>query len=252
MDLNLEGRTVLISGGSRGIGRATALAYARENANVAITYHTGKAAAAAVLDEIRAAGAQAAAAFADLADPASIRAAADTVRERFGGIDVLVANAVRWPTDVMMPLADAGLQPWTAAVRANFEGTTALIQAALPDLERSGTGRIVLISSGVARDGRSGATAYASAKAALDGLVAALKWEAGQHGILVNIVSPGFTVTENNLARFPDELRESVRQRTPSARLSTPSDVARAVLFLGSPANGNITGTYLPVAGGIS
>jgi NAD(P)-dependent dehydrogenase (short-subunit alcohol dehydrogenase family) len=94
-------------------------------------------------------------------------------------------------------------------------------------------------------------TLYAAAKAALDGLVASLKWEAGEHGVLVNIVSPGFTVTENNLANFPDETRESVRQRTPSRRLSIPCDTAAAVLFLGSPANGNITGAYLPVAGGI-
>jgi len=108
-----------------------------------------------------------------------------------------------------------------------------------------------LISSGVARDGRAGATAYSTAKAALDGLLASLKWEAGAVGILVNIVSPGFTVTENNLALFSDEVRESVRERTPSRRLSVPDDVAKAVLLLGSPANGNITGAYVPVAGGI-
>jgi NAD(P)-dependent dehydrogenase (short-subunit alcohol dehydrogenase family) len=86
--------------------------------------------------------------------------------------------------------------------------------------------------------------------AGVDGLVAALKWEAGADGILVNIVSPGFTVTENNLAHFPDEVRESVRERTPSTRLSVPTDVASAVLYFGSPANGNTTGTYIPVAGG--
>jgi 3-oxoacyl-[acyl-carrier protein] reductase len=113
-------------------------------------------------------------------------------------------------------------------------------------------GRIVLISSGVARDGRAGATAYSTAKAALDGLLASLKWDAGAAGVLANIVSPGFTVTENNLARFGDEIRESVRERTPSGRLSVPDDVAKAVLQLGSPANGNITGVYLPVAGGIN
>jgi 3-oxoacyl-[acyl-carrier protein] reductase len=95
-----------------------------------------------------------------------------------------------------------------------------------------------------------GATAYSTAKAALDGLVASLKWEAGDAGVLVNIVSPGFTVTENNLRRFGDDVRESVRGRTPSRKLSSPADVAHAVLMLGSPANTNITGVYLPVAGG--
>jgi NAD(P)-dependent dehydrogenase (short-subunit alcohol dehydrogenase family) len=94
-------------------------------------------------------------------------------------------------------------------------------------------------------------TAYSTAKGGLDGLLASLKWEAGASGVLVNVVSPGFTVTENNLKRFSDEARESVRARTPSGRLSVPGDVAAAVLLLGSPANGNITGAYLPVAGGI-
>jgi 3-oxoacyl-[acyl-carrier protein] reductase len=108
-----------------------------------------------------------------------------------------------------------------------------------------------LISSGVAHEGRTGATAYSTAKAALEGLLASLKWEAGAAQVLVNIVSPGFTVTENNLARFGDEVRESVRERTPSGRLSVPEDVATAVLLLGSPINSNITGAYLPVAGGI-
>ena len=123
--------------------------------------------------------------------------------------------------------------------------------AALPYLSRSAAGRIVLLSSGVSRHGMAGATAYATAKAGLDGLVAALKWEAGEDNVLINIVSPGFTVTESNLARFADEVRESVRQRTPSRRLSVPDDLAAALLLLGSAANGNITGAYLPVAGGI-
>ena len=87
-----------------------------------------------------------------------------------------------------------------------------------------------------------GATAYATAKAGLDGLIAALKWETGERDVLISIVSPGFTVTENNLARFTDEVRESVRRRTPSRRLSVPGDIAAAVLMLGSLANGNITG----------
>lgn len=127
----------------------------------------------------------------------------------------------------------------------------ATVRWALPHLTASDGGRLVLISSGVSRHGRSGATAYSTAKGALDGLVASLKWEAGAVGVLVNIISPGFTVTENNLAQFPDELRASVRQQTPSGRLSAPTDVAAAVAFLGSPANGSVSGAYLPVAGGI-
>ena len=252
MDLHLEDRAVLVSGGSRGIGEATAIAFAKERANVAITYNTGEAAAGSVVREITAAGGDGFAVAMDLAQPASASETVERTVERFGSLDVLVANAVRWPTDVMAPLAEADPDAWRGAVEANLAGTVSLIRAALPHLQASSAGRVVLISSGVSRDGRTGATAYATAKAALDGLVAALKWEAGAHGVLVNIVSPGFTLTENNLARFPDELRESVRQRTPTGRLSIPEDIARAVVFLGSPANSNITGSYVPVAGGIN
>jgi NAD(P)-dependent dehydrogenase (short-subunit alcohol dehydrogenase family) len=108
------------------------------------------------------------------------------------------------------------------ALRANLEGTVTTVRSALPSLSSSSAGRAVLISSGVSRHGMTGATAYATAKARLDGLMAAVKWEAGEHGVLINIVSPGFTVTETNLARFSDDVRESVRQRTRSGRVSLP------------------------------
>ncbi len=242
----------MISGGSRGIGKATALAFAGEGANVAITYHRDEGAASAVVDQIVGAGGAAMATPLDLGDPVSIMGSAEEVVGHFGGIDTLVANAVRWPTDAMASLEDVDLATWTAAVRVNLEGTVGLVQAVLPHLKVSAAGRIVLISSGVSRDGRAGASAYATAKAGLDGLLAALKWELGAGGILVNIISPGFTVTERNLTRFPDELRESVRQATPSTKLSQPVDVAKTVVFFGSPANANVTGVYLPVAGGIN
>jgi len=250
MDLQLHDRTVLVTGGTRGIGRAVALAYAGEGARVALTYANDEGAATKVVDEIAAAGGRAAALFLDLGDRRSIEAAVAATVDTFGGLDVLVANAVRWPVDAAGPLADLDTDTWDDALRTNLEGTVATVRAALPRLRASDAGRVVLVSSGVSRHGFAGATAYATAKAGLDGLVAALKWEGGPDGILVNIVSPGFTVTENNLAHLPDELRESVRVTTPSTRLSVPDDVAGAVLYLGCPANGNVTGAYVPVAGG--
>jgi NAD(P)-dependent dehydrogenase (short-subunit alcohol dehydrogenase family) len=186
-----------------------------------------------------------------LTDPGSIRSAVEETFQRFGALDVLVANAVRWPVDARAPLADTDPEAWAHAMRTNLEGTAATVRTAIGHLSKSSGGRVVLTSSGVSRHGMAGATAYATAKAGLDGLMAALKWEAGERNVLINIVSPGFTVTENNLARFTDTVRDSVRRRTPSRRLSVPDDVAAAVLLLGSPANGNITGAYLPVAGGI-
>jgi NAD(P)-dependent dehydrogenase (short-subunit alcohol dehydrogenase family) len=251
MNTELRGRSVLVTGGTRGIGRAVALAYAGEGARVAITYASDEEAASETVALLEANGTEGASFYLDLEDPASIEAAVRASVALHGGLDILVANAVRWPVDAQAPLADVDDTDWRRALRANLEGTALTVRAALPHLARSSAGRIVLISSGVAHEGRAGATAYSTAKAALDGLLASLKWEAGAAGVLVNIVSPGFTVTENNLARFGDEVRESVRERTPSGRLSVPEDVAKAVVLLGSPANGNIAGAYVPVAGGI-
>jgi 3-oxoacyl-[acyl-carrier protein] reductase len=251
MDLGLRDKVVLVTGATRGIGKAVALAYAREGARVGVTYANDRTAALTVVDQIVSAGGEARAAHLELTDLASISSAVNATVTYFGALDVLVANAVRWPWDAHGPLAGARPDTWSRAMRANLEGTAATVRSAMVHLTRSSSGRVVMISSGLSRAGMVGATAYATAKARLDGLVAALKWEAGEYGVLVNIVSPGFTVTENNLAHFTDALRESVRERTPSRRLSRPEDVATAVLLLGSPANGNVTGAYLPIAGGI-
>jgi NAD(P)-dependent dehydrogenase (short-subunit alcohol dehydrogenase family) len=180
-----------------------------------------------------------------------IESAVRRAGDQFSALDVLVANAVRWPVDARGALGDVDAAVWLAALRANLEGTILTVRAALPFLLRSDAARVVLISSGVSRHGLEGATTYSTAKAGLDGLLASLKWELGPAGVLVNIISPGFTVTETNLATFSDQARESVRVRTPTGRLSIPDDVARAVLFSGSSGNTNVTGAYLPVAGGI-
>lgn len=203
-----------------------------------------------MVDQINGEDGQAVAIPLDLADRKSIESAVAGVADRFGRLDVLIANAIRWPMEAEGPLADVDPGTWEHAVRVNLEGTVPTVRAAMTHLARSDADRIVIISSTSSRDGGSGDTAYATAKAGLDGLVAALKWEAGSANVLVNIVSPGLTVTENVLAYFSDELRESYRQRTPSTHLSVPNDIASVVVFLGSPANGNITGSYLPVAGG--
>ena len=181
----------------------------------------------------------------------TIASAVEATADRFGGLDVLVANAVRWPEGGRGPLTEVREDEWAYALRANLEGTASTVRRALPHLSNSPVGRAVLISSGLSRAGMPSATAYATAKAGLDGLVAALKWEAGEKGVLVNIVSPGFTVTENNLARFPDSVRESVRERTPSRRLSVPGGRCGGGPAVRLPRQWKLTGTYLPVAGGI-
>jgi len=141
MDLDMDGRVVLVTGGSRGIGRAVAVAYAREGARVALTYAHDDRAAAEVVDEIGEIVAgepgRAVAFPLDLADRTSIEAAVAGTVEAFGGLDVLVANAVRWPTDAAEPLATLDAGVWDRALRANLEGTAATVRAALP--HRRGT-----------------------------------------------------------------------------------------------------------------
>jgi NAD(P)-dependent dehydrogenase (short-subunit alcohol dehydrogenase family) len=173
VNLDLQDRSVLVTGGSGGIGRAIVLAYAAEGARVTLTYNSNEEAAAAIVAEVKVTGGSATAVPMDLLDGASIELAMEMAVERHGGLDALVANAVRWPTDAAGVLVESDTEVWQNALRANLEGTAATVRAAWPFLRNSGQGRIVFISSGVTRHGMTGASAYAAAKAGLEGLVAA-------------------------------------------------------------------------------
>jgi 3-oxoacyl-[acyl-carrier protein] reductase len=246
MDTGMRGLVVLVTGGSSGIGRAIAKAYGAEGAKVALTYRTGEAAAHATAREVEAAGGEALVLPLELGRIDSCSETIAAVRDRWGGIDVLVANAVQWPDRAP---EDAGgfermrVERWQTTLRTNLEGTFATVRAALPAMrDRDAPGRIVLISSGLAEEGMPGGGDYGAAKAGLHGLARSLAWELGREGILVNVVDTGFTLTERNLEHFGDEMRERVAGAVPSRRLSTPEEVARLVVFLGSAANGNISG----------
>jgi NAD(P)-dependent dehydrogenase (short-subunit alcohol dehydrogenase family) len=244
MDTGLKQKVVLVTGASKGIGRAIARGFAREGARLVLTYRSDEAAAMELVHEIEAAGGEAIAARLDLHDRGSIAAALRAGFERFGGIDVVVANAVLWPTRRPDRGRFENIDPddWREMLAANVEGTVATISGALPSMRERGWGRIVLISSSVAEEGQPGPSPYGPAKATYMGIARQLAWDAGRDGILVNVVGTGFTVTERNLEHFPDESRERVAALTPSGRLSTPDDVATLVVFLGSAANRNITG----------
>jgi NAD(P)-dependent dehydrogenase (short-subunit alcohol dehydrogenase family) len=247
MDSGLRDRVAVVTGASRGIGRATAERFAAEGAHVALTYNSDGQAAKAVTSSIEASGGEAIALPLRLSDDASIEAAFAEVVDRWGGIDALVANAVRWPT----ARAEGGraeglaLEDWRAGLRANVEGTVATVLAALPSMRERAWGRIVLSSSGVAEEGVPGPNPYGVAKAALAGLTRQLAWDVGRDGILVNAVATGFTVTERNRDRFGDRIRAEVASRTPSGRLSEPEDVAGLIVFLGSAANANLSGEVI-------
>ncbi|MEJ3749571.1 SDR family oxidoreductase [Actinomycetes bacterium KLBMP 9797] len=248
MDLGLRGRVALVTGGSRGIGAAIAVALGQEGAHVALTYRDSAEHAATVAKRVERAGGQALTVPLDLTDHATIDAAVDTVRAHWGGIDVVVANAVQWPT--AMParggrFEDVDSSMWQGDLRANLEGTFATVRAALPAMRGRADGRIVFISSGVAEEGLPGAWSYGAAKAGLHGFARALAWDLGPEGILVNVVATGFTLTETNRDRMPQEVLDRVASATLANRLSVPEDVAALVAYLGSTANRSVTGEVI-------
>ncbi|MET8338201.1 SDR family oxidoreductase [Streptosporangium canum] len=249
MDLGLEDKRVLITGATRGIGLATARVFAEERARVAITYHTSDAAAKRVVEELGGDD-RACALRCDLADPASIREAVGAVENRWGGVDVVVANAQTWvwvnPED-MPAYQDFPMDYWLARFRENVEGHMWTVRQVLGGMRERGWGRIVLLSSVTATHGNPGSELYSAAKASLHGFARALMWT--RDGVLANVVAPGGTLTESLEAVAPELLEQAARE-TPSGRLSTAEEVARVIVFLCSEANGNINGEVIHTAGG--
>jgi 3-oxoacyl-[acyl-carrier protein] reductase len=250
MDLGLKDCKVLVTGSSSGIGRATAIAYGREGASVAVTYYKNRPGAEETAQLVRQAGGQALVTAYDLGEPDSIRACAQQIRAEWGTLNVLVNNAVhkeQGPSGQLFE--DVPLENWQSMLRSTLEGVTLTIQAVLPLMRVAGWGRIVSISSD-ATDGWPGLGAYATAKAGLHGLSRTLAVELGPAHILSNVVMPGFILTEHNRQRVPAEHQEQVRQHTPTGQLITPEDVAALIVFLGSRTNQQITGEVIRVTGG--
>lgn len=264
MELGLTNKVVLVTGGSGSIGAAMAEAFAAEGARTALTYRRDSDGARAVVRSIEARGGQALAVRYDLADRESVRAAVDTVVGEWGGIDVLVLSASAQDGTRTEPAAfeEVPDDEWLPVLRADVEGAFHTVQAALPAMKKGGWGRIVMISANIVTRGASGDEAFVASKMALHGLSRTLATELVPSGILVNVVAPGATVSRGFLRRFPDEARarfagrsdveikQALNEGDPAGKVSTAADVANAVLFLASEANGNISGAVLHVAGG--
>ncbi|ONI78138.1 acetoacetyl-CoA reductase [Actinosynnema sp. ALI-1.44] len=249
MDLGLADKRVMITGATRGIGKATAQLFAAEGARVAITYHSGADVAEKLVEDLGGED-RAHAVPLDLADPASIRDAVAAVEEKWGGVDVLVANAQSWvwvDPGQLPPFEDLNTDEWFSLMRANVEGHMLAVQGALRGMRARGWGRIVLLSSVTAELGMPGSEIYGGAKSALHGFVRGLMWT--RDGVLANVVAPGGTLTES-LQNVDPEIVKRSADRTPSGRLSTPEDVGRVILFLCSEANGNVNGEVVRTAGG--
>ncbi|MGW7680359.1 SDR family NAD(P)-dependent oxidoreductase [Kribbella sp. NPDC054772] len=254
MDLGLKDAAVLVTGGSSGIGRATAIAYGREGARVAITYNSRKDAAEAVAEEIEAAGGAAYVVPLDLAAPETIKTAVASVVEHWGGLDAVVANAVSWGTlgydERPEKVEDSNPEWWTGILRANLEGNFHLVQQVAPALRQSGHGRLVLISTDLAERGMKGAWAYGAAKAGLHGLAASLQHDLGADGVLVNVVLPGITLEDGKHRAIPQPALERIAAGFTARHLPDAAELADAILFLTSPRTKAIQGQLLHVTGG--
>ncbi|WP_327071971.1 SDR family NAD(P)-dependent oxidoreductase [Kitasatospora sp. NBC_01302] len=251
MNLDLSDRVVLITGAGRGIGLATARAFAAEGARVALTYRQSKDGVARLVNELGGTDCAMSVRYA-LDEPESAEAAVAEIQARWGRLDVAVVNAHqrgrRRPPGERFEDVDPA--EWQPAVTDNVLGATRLAQLVLPGMRERGWGRLLFLSSHNVRHGRGGQEFYAAAKSALHGLARSLAWDAGPDGVLVNVVAPGLTLTEGVLEALPAALLEQERERTPTGRLTEPEAVADAVVFLASAANGNISGEVLHVSGG--
>ena len=253
MDLGLKDAAVLVTGGSSGIGRATAIAYGREGARVAITYNSRKDAAEAVAEEIEEAGGTAYVVQLDLSAPDTIAAAVASTVEHWGGLDAVVANAVDWGghDGRTAKIEDAAPEWWTAIVRANLEGNMHLAQQAAPALRRSAHGRLVLVSTDLAERGMGGgAWAYGAAKAGLHGLAASLQHDLGADGVLVNVVLPGITLEHGEHRIIPRPALDKITAEFTARHLPDVSELADAILFLTSPRTKAVQGQLLRITGG--
>ncbi len=244
--IDLSGQTVLITGGSRGIGRAAALLLARVGADVAITYHTRAREADATAAAIRALGRRAWVVGGDLADPDVAQRLASGLEREFGGLDIFVANAGVWPAEEVH-LGDMSVKRWRATMQANLDSVFLSTRAVLP-LMRPG-GRVVIVSSTAGQRGEAFHSDYAATKGALISLTKSLAMEYAST-LVVNCVAPGWVDTEMSAPAFTPANREGIRASIPIGRIATAEDIAGPILFLCSDLARHVTGEVLNVNGG--
>lgn len=240
-------KSALVTGASRGIGRSIALQLAEEGYNVAVNYAGSKEKAEAVVEEIKAKGVDSFAIQANVADADEVKAMIKEVVSQFGSLDVLVNNAGITRDNLLMRMKE---QEWDDVIDTNLKGVFNCIQKATPQMLRQRSGAIINLSSVVGAVGNPGQANYVATKAGVIGLTKSAARELASRGITVNVVSPGFIVSDMTDA-LSDELKEQMLTQIPLARFGQDTDIANTVAFLASDKAKYITGQTIHVNGGM-
>lgn len=246
--MRLSERVALVTGASRGIGRAIALALAAEGATVAVNYARSQEAAQEVVDQIRERGGRAEAFQADVADAEQVEGLVSAVESQLGPVDILVNNAGITRDGLLMRMTP---EAWDEVVATNLTSAYRTTRAVLRGMLRRRSGRIINIASVSALTGNPGQANYAAAKAGLIGFTKSLAREVGSRGITVNVIAPGVIDTDMTAA-LGEEWKRRMLDQIALGRFGTPEDVAGAVVFLASDAAGYVTGQTLVVDGGLT
>ena len=240
-------KTALVTGASRGIGRAAALELAKAGAKVAVNFAGNRTAAEEVVSMIEATGGQAMLVQADVGNAADVEAMIKAVVERFGRIDILVNNAGITRDNLIMRMKE---EDWDAVIHTNLKGIFNCTKAVSKLMMKQRYGRIINMASVVGVMGNAGQANYAAAKAGVIGFTKSMAKELASRNITVNAVAPGYISTDMT-ANLPEQARLELQSQIPLQRLGNPEDVAAAVLFLVSPGADYITGQTIHVDGGM-
>jgi 3-oxoacyl-[acyl-carrier protein] reductase len=246
--INLKGRVGVVTGGSRGIGRATIERLAQHGADVIVNYLRDERAAQSAVEAALEYGVRAKALKADVSKPAEAERLVSETIESFGRLDLLICNAGIWEG---APIESLGEELWDRVIDVNLKGTWATCRAAVPQMKKQGGGRIVIVSSTAGQRGEAGYSNYAASKGGQISFTKSLASELAGHQINVNAVAPGWVETEMNTEAFADvDYRASVEEGIPLRRIASADDIALPIVFLCSEWARHITGEVLNINGG--
>ncbi len=243
----MEGRVALVTGAGRGIGRAIAVRLAREDAKVAISYHSNDTAAGETAELVQGAGGECKTFKGDIASPEDVEALIEAVGKTFGPVEILVNNAGIRQDNILLRMKDA---EFDEVLRTNLKGTYLCTRAVLRRMVRARWGRIVNISSVVGLLGNAGQANYAASKAGIIGFTKSVAREVAGRGITVNVVAPGYVETELT-GSLSEDIKGQIMGQVPMGRFGKPQEIAEVVAFLAGDGAGYVTGQTISVDGGM-